>query len=216
MNQQMLIETLAPGMANMISESTSDGKNTWLSGVFMQADIRNRNNRVYPMREISEAVNNANLIIRETNGIFGELDHPQTLTINMDRVSHVITSLRMEGANAVGKMKILCGPSGTPCGNIAKALIESGVRIGVSSRGAGAVNESGEVNGFNFVTIDIVATPSAPGARPNSIYEALDANATGRRVLTLAEQMQQDEAAQKYFKAEIMRFVNQNLFAKRK
>lgn len=216
MKQQMLIETLDPGSCNMISESTNDGKNTWLSGVFMQAGIRNRNNRMYPMAEITEAVNAANLIIKETNGIFGELDHPQTLSINMDRVSHVITSLRMEGANAVGKMKIICGPNGTPCGNIAKALIESGVRIGVSSRGAGAVNESGEVNGFNFVTIDIVATPSAPGARPESIYEALDANGVGRRVLTLAEQMQQDEAAQKYFKAEIMRFLNQNLFAKRK
>lgn len=216
MNQQMLIETLAPGMANMISESTSDGKNTWLSGVFMQADIRNRNNRVYPMREIAEAVTNANLIIQETNGIFGELDHPQTLSINMDRVSHVITNLRMEGANAVGKMKILCGQNGTPCGNIAKALIESGVRVGVSSRGAGAVNESGEVNGFNFVTIDIVATPSAPGARPNSLIESLEAHASGRLVLTLAEQMQHDADAQQYFKAEIMRFVNLNLFAKRK
>lgn len=216
MKQQMLIETLNPGQCNMISESTNDGKNTWLSGVFMQADLRNRNNRVYPMHEITEAVNVANTIIKETNGIFGELDHPQTLSINMDRVSHVITNLRMEGANAVGKMKIICGPSGTPMGNIAKALIESGVRIGVSSRGAGAVNESGEVTGYNFVTIDIVATPSAPGARPDSIYEALEANASGRRVLTLAEQMQQDEAAQKFFKAEIMAFLNQNLFAKRK
>jgi len=215
MKHQILIETLAPTDSNIITESTNDGKNTWLSGIFMQADLRNRNNRNYPLREIAEAVNVANLVIKETNGIFGELDHPQTLTINMDRVSHVITSMRMEGANAVGKMKILCGPHGTPMGNIAKALIESGVRIGVSSRGAGAVNESGDVSGFNFVTVDLVATPSAPGARPESIYESLDMAASGRRVLTLAEQMQQDPDAQKYFKAEIMRFLNQSLFTKR-
>ena len=215
MKHELLIESLVPATCNMISESTTDGKNTWLSGIFMQADIRNRNNRVYPLKEISEAVNEANMIIRDTNGIFGELDHPQTLSINLDRVSHVITSLRMEGANAVGKMKILCGPNGTQMGNIAKALIESGVRIGVSSRGAGAVNESGEVNGFKFVTVDIVATPSAQGATPASIYESLDGNQHGRKVLTLAEQIQSDPDAQKYLKAEIMRFLNQNLFAKR-
>jgi hypothetical protein len=215
MKHELLIESLVPATCNMISESTTDGKNTWLSGIFMQADIRNRNDRIYPLHEIAAAVNEACVTIQETNGIFGELDHPQTLNINLDRVSHVITSLRMEGANAVGKMKILCGPNGTQMGNIAKSLIESGVRIGVSSRGAGAVNQIGEVSGYKFVTVDIVATPSARGATPASIYESLDGNQVGRRVLTLAEQMQQDPSAQKYFQAEIMRFLNQNLFAKR-
>lgn len=216
MKHEMLNEYLNPGQSNLICESTNDGKNTWLSGICMQAVVRNKNNRIYPLSEITEAVRVAMDNIRETNGIFGELDHPQTLSINMDRVSHVITNLRMEGNNAIGKMKILCGPNGTPMGNIAKALIESGVRVGVSSRGAGAVNESGEVHGYNFRTMDIVADPSAHDARPNSIYESLEGNISGRKVLTLAEQMQLDPAAQKYFKAEIMTFLNQNLFAKRK
>lgn len=215
MQHQMLNEYLNPGISNIISESTNDGKSTYLSGICMQAVVRNQNDRVYPLEEITEAVRVAMNSIKITNGIFGELDHPSTLSINMDRVSHVITNLRMEGNNAIGKMKILCGTNGTPMGNIAKALIESGVRIGVSSRGAGQVNESGEVRGYNFVTMDIVANPSARDARPESIYESLDGNSTGRKVLTLAEQMQQDPTAQKFFKAEIMRFLNQNIFAKR-
>lgn len=215
MNHQLLEEYLNPGVSNIIVESTNDGKSTYLSGICMQAVVRNQNQRVYPYSEISEAVRVAMNTIKETNGIFGELDHPQTLSINMDRVSHVITSMKMEGNNAIGKMKILCGPNGTPMGNIAKALIESGVRVGVSSRGAGSVNESGEVTGFNFVTMDIVANPSARDARPLSIYEALDGDKLGRRVLTLAEQMQQDADAQKFFRADIMRFLNQNIFAKK-
>lgn len=209
MNAQVLIETLTWSQSNIISESASDGKNLWLSGVFMQADIRNRNNRIYPMNEISRAVTEAQAGIKDANGIFGELDHPTTLSINLDRISHVITDLRMEGTNAVGRMKILP----TPMGDIAKALIESGVRIGVSSRGAGQVNDQGIVEGFNFITVDIVATPSAQGARPESIYESLDMTQEGRKVLTLAEQMQQDESAQKYFKEEILRFLNHNMFA---
>lgn len=213
--QLLLNESVNPGVSNIIMESSNDGKSTYLSGICMQAAIRNQNDRVYQLEEISEAVRSAMNIIKVTNGIFGELDHPQTLSINMDRVSHVITNLRMEGNNAIGKMKILCGPNGTPMGNIAKALIESGVRIGVSSRGAGQVNESGEVRGYSFKTLDIVADPSAREARPESIYESLEGHASGRRVLTLAEQMQQDPAAQKYFKAEIMKFLNLNLLAKR-
>lgn len=208
---QVLIETLTPGQSQMITESATDGKNLWLSGVFMQADIRNRNNRVYPVTEISRAVTEAQRGISESNGIFGELDHPTTLSINLDRISHVITDLRMEGTNAVGRMKILS----TPMGSIAKTLIESGVRIGVSSRGAGAVNDEGIVEGFNFITVDIVATPSAQGAVPNSIYESLDMSTSGRKVLTLAEQMQQDPSAQKFFKDEILKFLSSNVFAKK-
>lgn len=208
---QVLIETLTPNQSGMITESATDGKNLWLSGVFMQADIRNRNNRIYPVTEISRAVMEAQRGISESNGIFGELDHPTTLSINLDRISHVITDLRMEGSNAVGRMKILP----TPMGNIAKTLIESGVRIGVSSRGAGGVNGEGIVEGFSFVTVDIVATPSAQGATPASIYESLDGNVTGRRVLTLAEQMQEDPAAQKFFKEEILKFLKTNVFAKK-
>lgn len=209
MEHMLLIEELSPSDANIVTES-QEGKDTYLSGIFMQADIKNRNGRVYPISEISKAVVNAQQRIVEHNGIFGELDHPQTLNINMDRISHVITEMRMDGANAVGKAKIL----NTPMGSIAKELINSGCRVGVSSRGAGAVNE-GAVSDFNFVTIDIVATPSAPGAMPNAVYESLEATIEGRKVLTLAEQMQSDASAQAYFKKAILEFVNTNIFAKK-
>jgi hypothetical protein len=211
MSTQLLIEELSPAQSGIIQESSSDGKNVWLSGIFMQADIKNRNNRIYPLDEISRAVTEASLKIQEMNGIFGELDHPQTLSINLDRISHAITDLRMEGSNAYGRAKLLP----TPMGNIAKTLVESGVRLGVSSRGAGEVGDSGTVKLFSFVTVDIVATPSAPEAMPTSIYESLEMMKSGRNVLTLAEQVQHDPAAQKYLKQEIMKFLGENLFAKR-
>ena len=200
-----------PSQAGLITESSSDGKNTWLSGVFMQSTIKNRNGRVYPINEISEAVKIATQRIKETNGIFGELDHPQTLNINLDRVSHVITEFHMNGNDVIGKARLL----DTPMGLIGKELIKSGVLVGVSSRGAGNVNESGEVSGFQFVTVDIVCTPSAPGALPSVMYESIWQNQKGQKVLTLAEQVQQDPAAQKYFKKAFMKFLNENLFARK-
>ena len=211
MTTQLLIEELTPSDANIIEESSSDGKHTWLSGVFMQADIKNRNGRVYPMTEISTAVTNAGTRIQESNGIFGELDHPQTLTINLDRISHVITEMNMNGSNAIGRAKLL----DTPMGLIAQELVKSEVRLGVSSRGAGAVSESGGVSGFNFVTVDIVAQPSAPGAVPDSIYESLMVSQHGRDAINLAEHVRDDAAAQKYLKREILRFLSEGLFAKR-
>lgn len=206
MKQILLIEELTPTQSKVIEESV--GKDLFLSGIFMQADIKNRNGRNYPLNEISRAVTEAQARIQETNGIFGELDHPQSLTINLDRISHVITDIRMEGSNAIGRARLL----DTPMGKIAKTLVESGVRLGVSSRGAGAVNESGGVTGFNFITVDIVATPSAPGAIPNSIYEGVEAAKNGHNIITLAEQVQNDPAAQKYLKQEIMKWINSGIF----
>lgn len=203
MNTMMLCEELSPVEARIISESSHDGKSMWLNGICMQGEIRNRNNRRYPLTEISAAVNNAKKQITENNGIFGELDHPPTLTINSDRISHVITEMWMDGNNAYSKAKLL----NTPVGLIAQELLRSGVKIGVSSRGAGAVNESGDVNGFQFITYDIVITPSAPGATPGLVYEALESK-VGNRVLTLAEQVQQDQSAQKFFLREMRQFLD--------
>lgn len=212
MKEQLLIEELTPQECNIICEErTDDGKSLWLSGVFMQAEMKNRNGRNYPLSEISAAVDNAQKIIKEHNGIMGELDHPQTLSVNLDRVSHIITDLRMEGNNAIGKAKLL----NTPTGKIAKELIEAGVSLGVSSRGAGSVNESGGVTGFNFVTVDIVATPSAPGAIPNTIYESLDRAKNGKVIMDLSEAVIHDEAAQEYFKKEFIKFLNTNFFMKK-
>lgn len=211
MKTQLLIEQLSPSEAGLITETTESGKDAWLSGVFMQADIKNRNGRVYPITEISEAVKLASARIAETKGIFGELDHPQTLTINLDRISHVITEMRMEGSNAIGKAKLLS----TPMGNIARELMNSGVALGVSSRGAGAVNESGGVSGFQFVTVDIVAQPSAPNAYPQSVYESLDMAKNGHNIMDLAEAVKHDPAAQKFFKEEILKWLQTGLFAKK-
>lgn len=199
---ELLVEDFSAQEGNIITEAKMDGNNVWLSGIFMQADIKNRNGRVYPLSEMVEAVNNASKQIKEYGGIFGELDHPQGLNINMDRISHAIKELAMDGNNVVGKMYLL----DTPMGKIAKELAKSGVRYGVSSRGVGQVNESGNVSGFNLITIDIVCTPSAPGAMPLPVYESLE-TIKGKKVLTLAEAALQDDAAQKYFKKEIEKFL---------
>ena len=197
MKSEILIEQLMPSESNLIVESNKDtDKSLWLSGVFMQGDLKNRNGRTYPMSEITKAVTEANDRIQESNGIFGELDHPQSLTINLDRISHVITEMKMVGANAVGKAKIIAD---TPMGGIAKALIESGAKVGVSSRGAGQVNES-IVTDFAFVTVDLVAQPSAPGAVPNSIYESLELSHNGNEIVSLSEQIQHDSKAQTFMK----------------
>lgn len=211
MQTQLLIEELTPVQSGIITESSTDGKNTWLSGVFMQAEIKNRNGRTYPLNEISSAVKSAQQTIIERRGIMGELDHPQTLTINLDRVSHVITEIGMTGTNAVGKARLL----NTPMGNIARELINSGVSIGVSSRGAGAVNESGGVTGFQFVTVDIVATPSAPEAFPSTVYESLMFAKNGHNIIGLAEATRHDPAAQKYLKKAITEWLKTNIFAKK-
>lgn len=211
MKTELLVEELTPSQAGIVTESTQDGRSTFLSGIFMQADIKNRNGRVYPSTEINEAVKLAQSVIKERNGIMGELDHPQTLSINLDRVSHVITDIRMEGTNAVGKAKLL----DTPMGNIAKELVNAGVGLGVSSRGAGQVNESGGVSGFQFVTVDIVAQPSAPNAYPSTIYESLDLAKNGHNIRDLAEAVREDAKAQKYLREEIMKWLSTGLFAKK-
>lgn len=203
---QMLVEYMNNEQSGIIQESVNDGKNLYISGIFMQSEIRNRNGRIYPQNEMQRVVEQANATIKETNGIFGVLDHPDTLKIESDRVSHTITQLRMEGNNVYGKAKIL----NTPMGQIAKVLItESGVKMGVSSRGAGNVNEQGIVTDFNLVTIDIVNTPSCASAYPSSIYEGLHNSVAGYKAIQLSEQVQHDVDAQKYLVAEIKKYLSE-------
>lgn len=175
-----------------------------MKGIFMQADMKNRNGRNYPLSEVSTAVTNAARVIQDHGGIFGELDHPQTLTINMDRVSHVIKEISMDGANAVGKAELL----DTPMGQIAQVMAESGCRYGISSRGTGDVDATtGMVKGFNFVTCDLVVTPSAPGAMLDPLYESLQQDIKGRQIMSLAEAVRDDPKAQKYLKKQLLAFV---------
>ena len=194
---KLLIENLAPSMARL-TERVSGGS-MYLNGVMMQAELKNGNGRVYPLSEITKAVDIAQKRILEGHFIMGELNHPDTLSINLANVSHAITEVRMDGNNAIGKMKLL----NTPSGNIAKGLIEGGIRLGVSSRGTGNVNEGGDVSDFSFVTVDIVSQPSAPDAYPNVVNEALGS----KKIMSLAEAVVHDPKAQAYLKKEIHAFI---------
>lgn len=195
--QQLLIEQLSP-KSSMLTE-TVKGKDFYLSGIMMQAELENGNKRRYPLSEISGAVKFIQNRVNEGFLVLGELNHPDVLTIDLKNVSHSIVEATMRNNDAVGKMKLL----NTPSGNIARGLIEGGIRLGVSSRGTGNVNESGEVSGFNFVTMDIVYQPSAPDAYPDVIQEAYGS----KKVMTLAEAMVHDQKAQKYFKKAISDFI---------
>jgi hypothetical protein len=202
MKQQLLVESLSHAQTNIISESTNDGKTLYLSGIFAQAEVRNRNNRIYPLLTMTEAVNKLQKSIEENGGCFSALDHHQTLVPPPDKISHVIQKVYMEGNNCMGKLKLL----NTPMGLIAKTLIESGTKIGVSSVSTGTLSEDNIVSDMTMYGIDIVTNPSSPNAYPNSLYESLDETSKGRHIMTLAESIQEDATAQKYLVKELKKF----------
>lgn len=190
----------------VLAESSADGKgkNLYMKGIFIQGGVKNANQRVYPVSEISEAVDNINKQIREGYSVLGELDHPDDLKINLDRVCHMITDMWMDGPNGFGKLKILP----TPMGQLVTTMLESGVKLGVSSRGSGNVNESsGHVSDFEIVTVDIVAQPSAPNAYPKAVYEGLMNMRGGHRVLEMARDAGADPKVQKYLQEEVKRLI---------
>jgi hypothetical protein len=156
----------------VLVEESNGKKSLYIEGVFLQGDIKNRNGRVYPFSVLEREVGRYNESYVAAGRALGELGHPDGPTVNLDRVSHKIVSLRAEGSNFIGKAQILS----TPMGSIAKSLLESGVKLGVSSRGMGSIEER---NGANYVrddfmlatAADIVADPSAPDAFVNGIME---------------------------------------------
>jgi len=208
MKTSFLIETCLADQAQFVTESTLDeatGKRNWyLEGICMMGNAENRNKRNYPVQEIAKAVESLQESIKNKQ-CFGELDHPldSRIAIELKNVSHMFESLSMNGSNAHGRIKIL----ETPMGLIASKILEGGGRLGVSSRGTGDVMEGGVVKNFQCSCIDLVATPSAPNAMPASIYEALQQDIQGRRVQTLAEALQEDKTAQKYFDVEVNKFI---------
>ena len=185
-------------------DSAGKGKNLFMKGVFIEGGVKNANQRVYPVSEIEKAVSAINQQIKEGNSVLGEVDHPDDLKINLDRVSHMITQMWMDGPAGHGKLKILP----TPMGQLVKTMLESGVKLGVSSRGSGNVNESnGHVSDFEIVTVDVVAQPSAPHAYPTPIYEGLMNMKHGHRVLEMAGEAQENQRVQKYLKEQITRLI---------
>lgn len=197
----------------LVEDTKPNGeKKLCMKGIFLQADIKNHNRRVYPLKEISNAVDTLNTKIKKNGPVVGECQHPDSLEINIDRISHSISEMWMDGNNGMGKLTLLP----TPLGNIIKTLLENNVKLGVSSRGSGDVDDFGNVKDFEIITVDIVSTPSAPEAYPNTIYEKLMYANNQSEICKLAEAVSYDSSAQKYFKKEIISWMNDNFTVRRK
>ena len=153
--------------------------------------------------EIGKAVKTLNEQISGGYSVLGEVDHPQDLKINLDRVSHMITKMWMDGPNGYGKLKLLP----TPMGQLIQTMLESGVKLGVSSRGSGEVDSSGSVQGFEIITVDIVAQPSAPGAYPTPVYEHLMNTKGGFKALQMASEVKGNPQAQKYIAESLVNII---------
>lgn len=196
---------MAPSRGHLV-EKRIEGK-LHLEGTFIQAEIRNQNQRVYPLSEITNAVKTIKEKIDGGYSVLGELDHPEELTINLDRVSHIITDMWMDGNDGCGKLKIL---DSTPMGQIASGLLESGVKLGVSSRGSGNVSHNGQVSEYEIVTVDIVAQPSAPEAFPRSIYESLYNMQGGQTIHRVAyDAACGDESAEQHLQKQLVNFIKE-------
>jgi hypothetical protein len=169
-----LITEMTEDVQYLIETSKEDNKKKtyYIEGVFMQSDIKNRNGRMYPKAILENEVKRYNEGYVNKNRAMGELNHPQGPTVNLDRVSHIIKSLHVEGRDIIGKAKIM----DTPMGKIAKNLIDEGAKLGVSSRGMGSLKANKEginevQSDFMLAAVDIVADPSAPNAFVNGIME---------------------------------------------
>jgi hypothetical protein len=207
MRKQILQEYLNQNASQTLIESevTPDGKKLYMKGIFIQGDLKNANERIYPVHEIEKAVKTLNEQISSGYAVLGEVDHPDDLKINLDRVSHIVENMAMNGANGIGKLRILP----TPMGQLVATMLESGVKLGVSSRGSGNVDDmNGKVSDFEIVTVDIVAQPSAPQAYPKAIYEGMMNLRHGHRMLDIAKDAQGNKKVEKYLKEGVMRLIN--------
>ena len=200
-----LYEYMAPAQAGLKLLESEDGKDLFMAGLFIQGDTKNQNGRVYPKSEIERAVESVRSRLGTGETVLGELDHPEELQINLDRVSHIITDMSVDGSDGLGKLKII----DTPMGNIAKSLLKAGAKLGVSSRGSGNVNESGKVSDFDIVTVDIVAQPSAPDAYPKTIYESLFNMRGGEVIFNTAAAVTHDISAEKHLMNQITGFIRE-------
>jgi len=204
-----LKEHLSFNQANieLLTEEAADGsggKTLKLKGICIEGGVRNANERVYPVSEIANAVDTINEQIKTGHSVLGEVDHPDDLKINLDRVSHMIERMWMEGPCGYGTLKVLP----TPMGELVKTMLTNGVKLGVSSRGSGNVNDSnGHVSDFEIVTVDVVAQPSAPNAYPTAIYEGLLNHRGGQRLLDMFKDPANSNKAKRYVKDEVIRLI---------
>jgi hypothetical protein len=201
-----LKEHLTFDQAKMVTEAVDNGKggkSLFMEGIFVQGAKQNQNQRIYPVSEITKAVNSVQGKIDEGFTVLGEADHPDDLQVNLDRVSHMIERMWMQGSDGYGRLKLLP----TPMGQICITLLENGVKLGVSSRGSGNVTESGNVSDFEIQTVDIVANPSAPDAYPDPLYEQIMNGKRGNILLDVAAAKTEDDAAQKYLQEEVLKFI---------
>jgi hypothetical protein len=205
MSSLYLRENLTFNEARLQILHENEGKDLYMKGICIQGGIKNANQRVYPVQEIAKATKTLNDQISSGYSVLGEVDHPDDLKINLDRVSHMITEMWMDGPNGYGKMKILP----TPMGKLVETMLQSGVKLGVSSRGSGNMNEygSGEVSDFEIITVDVVAQPSAPGAYPTPIYEHLMNTKGGNMAKGLAAEVRNDPKAQKFLKEALTNII---------
>lgn len=175
---------LSSGQSDYFDDSGNRKKHWYLKGIFLQSEKQNLNGRIYPKHEIERAIEDIQEQIKLHGGVLGELDHPDTLVVNVHNSSHLITEMHMDGNDGVGQMRIL---SNTPSGKIVEGLLQDGVPLGVSSRGSGNVDDyTNIVSDFQIITIDIVATPSAQDARPTPIYEKFQGG-KGQKLLNNAK-----------------------------
>jgi len=209
MSSRYLREDLTFSQANIqvLEEADVGGKkHLYLKGICIEGDKKNANERIYPRHEIIKAVETINEQIRNGNSVLGEVDHPDDLKINLDRVCHTVEGMWMDGHAGCGKLKILP----TPMGELIKTLLTSGVKLGVSSRGSGNVDDrTGHVSDFEIVTIDVVAQPSAPNAYPTAIYEGLMYMRNGHKILKNARESGQDDKVKKYLAGEVKRLIRE-------
>ena len=207
MSSRYLREDLTFSQANIqvLEESDMSGKkHLYLKGICIEGDKKNANERIYPRHEIIKAVETINEQIHNGNSVLGEVDHPDDLKINLDRVCHTVEGMWMDGHAGCGKLKILP----TPMGELIKTLITSGVKLGVSSRGSGNVDDmSGKVSDFEIITVDIVAQPSAPGAYPTPVYEHLMNARGGMKAFKVAQEVKEDPKAQKYLQESLLQII---------
>ena len=202
---QLLRENLTFDQAQVVIETDANGgKDLFMKGICIQGGVKNANQRVYPVNEIAEAVRKISDQVSGGYSVLGEVDHPDDLIVNLDRVSHMMTQMWMDGPNGYGKMKILP----TPMGKLVETMLQSGVKLGVSSRGSGNVEEStGNVTDFEIVTVDVVAQPSAPNAYPTAIYEGLLNMEGGHKLLEIAAGARENSRVQKYLSDGIAKLI---------